>query len=424
MLRKEADDMGSESGGVGLLQGLDEFIDDNPGTTATAAGGEEAQPAMKSIDDSVPGSEESSEEKEEAPRDAPDDEIEDFDPGLPNIGEEDVVVKDEKTDDFDPAAFDEQTAVLLKAIEDKGHPGDVFKAQREELKAYKEAGSSISQFEEKIAALEAEKAALQEKADEVEAMREKVQGITSRNAELYLEELPEYKSQVVEPHNEITETVAAMAAARGVDESEIWSAIKQKDLVSRNKAIDDLEAKIGSRNALAVQQISGDLRKIAKLDQEMRSNAEEVVAKAKLSDQKASESEVAQNAGIFKASTSESFDRYAKKIPGFTDDTGNLTDAAKSARGRGSSVDFQNLKPNDVGYMVFTAQALPQALKHIKALENENRDLRVAAGAKAKDIAVGSTVKKSAPDDDIDTKTGEQKTFLSGFLQQDFASAT
>jgi len=255
-------------------------------------------------------------------------------------------------------------------------------------------------------------------------MQDRVNRVTSRNAELLLEELPEYQEKVAIPHQTLRETVTALAEAREVPETEIWAAIKEPDLVKRNQAIDQLEEKIGARNALAVQQMATNIRVIAQEDQRMRKDAESIVQRSKEREATMSEEEKARRVSAFQSAAKQSFQRYAVKVPGFVDDTGNMTDLAKTAQARGVTVDVNELGSGDLGYMVFTAQALPQALRHIETLERENRDLRVAAGEKAKDIAPGGSKKKVVKDPHINQETGQPRTFMEGFMSEEFDSAT
>lgn len=450
VLRNEAND--SDAGGVGskgLIAGLENFIDENPGATLTKNSTEAAQSSGRQRSDDAPPaggdgdedppSNEPLKDSRGLPRsfeddfsdDAPagkpagekgeDEEEEEDDFGLPGLGEKADPPEGKKEDPkpFDEAAFDKQTEQEVAGLDPK--QGEAWRTLKNEVKALRKAEADRAGFNERLKQLEEENQALKETAGEVEAMRERVKSVTSRNAELLLEDSAEYQSKVVVPHKDITETIDALAEARGVPKEEIWAAIRENEPVKRMAMIDALEEKIGGRHALAVQQMATDMRIIARHDQEMRANAEQIVEQAKRADLQTREKSSEADIEAFRASARESFTRYADRIPGFTDETKNLTDAAEAARAKALTVDVTKLASGDLGYMVFSVQALPAALRELKRLRTENRDLRVAAGKKE---TIGPGQRKKREGDGpahIDEQTGQPRTFMSGFMQQDFS---
>lgn len=438
-LRKPDDDGGGGGGGhddaspKGLVAGLEGFINDNPDATATSKGGQKAQGSGGddgddggAMGDPIPGITNDDDDDNDEPivksiADDDDGDIDDF--GLPDIGGKTGDEPAAKKPGFDEAAFDAETATILKSIEDKGHPGDVYKDLRLKLKDYEKSTAVAPELQSKLDALETKNRELEEKAARVEAMEEKVKKVTSRNAELLLEESDEYQSKVAVPHTEISKTVTALSEAKGVAEIELWAAIKENDPVKRMSMIDALESKIGGRHALTVQNMANDIRVIARTDQAMRADAENIINQSKQRDTEAQNSFSKERVGEFQSAAREAFTRYADRIPEFVDDSKLMTDAAKSAQAKALNVDVANLSPGDMGYMVFSTQALPSALRELKRLQSENRDLRVAAGDRAKDIAPGSSRKKAAePSKHIDPATQKPRTFMEGFMNEDFSS--
>ena len=441
VLRNEAD--GSDGGGgsdsdnqaKGLVSGLETFINDNPGTTGTSASSQQAQGNGQASDDSDSDNFDSGNRAPDpkdntapAPKvsetktsdETDDDDDDDF--GLPDLGGD--VEPEKKSADvtFDEASFDAQTDKEVEGLDPK--QGESWKQLKGELKKYKQGEISATQLQTRVTELESKNQELEETAARVKAMEERVKSVTSRNAELLLEESDEYQNKVALPHEELSKTVAALSEAKGISANDLWAAIKENDPVKRMSMIDSLEGKIGARHALTVQGMADDIRMIARTDQHMRADAEKIVEKHKAADLESRQGDVEKQIGQFQNAAKESFKQYSDRIPGFTDDSKSLTDEAKSAQAKAMNIKANDLSSGDLGYMVFSTQALPAALRAIKRLESENRDLRVVAGDRAKDIAPGGTKKKVAPDNShMNSDTGKPKTFMEGFLNEDFIAS-
>ena len=411
-----------EGSSDGLVSGLESFIDSNPDVTATATSKEKAEPKVDDADDdggigflsgdSAPPTRGEEEKK------ADESEKEDDDLGLPELGSA-PKAEERKEDEFDEAAFDAQTNKEIEGLDPS--KGDAWKALKEEIKQYKKGEITSTQLQTQLEELKAKNAELEESAAKEKAMEEKVSSITKRNAELLLEENPEYQDKVAVPHDEISKTVKALSEAKSVSQAEIWSAIRENDPVKRMNMIDALESKIGGRHALTVQQMADDIRVVARIDQEMRASAVEIVEKARQEELASREEGSKHSVASFQASAKDAFSRYADKVPGFVDDTKNMTDAAKAAQARALTVDIENLNSGDLGYMVFSTQAFPAALREIKRLQSENRDLRVASGG-GRNIALGSSSKKEPESSHVNKETGEPLTFMERFERAEFSA--
>ena len=168
-LRDDEAEAGGE--GAGLVAGLDKFLDDNPDASAT----EDVETPV--VDDS------------EAPEKSPADEGavlsgEDEDFGLPTIRKEPEVSNEEpvtETVEFDESEFDEATNQEIKGLDPS--QGEAWKKLKEELKSYKKGEVQLPEIQKKLEALEQENRNLRDTADEVEAIKERMKSVTSRNAE-------------------------------------------------------------------------------------------------------------------------------------------------------------------------------------------------------------------------------------------------
>ena len=401
---------------MGLIAGLDKFLEENPDATGKEGSTETVEPISPS-EEIVP-SDDSPPEKSGG---VLTEQEEDF--GLPTLGKEGGEKLEEVSEEvsqFNEEAFDDETTNEVKGLDPA--KGEAWKKLKEELKGYKKGEIQLPEVQGKLEALEKENVTLRETADEVEAIKTRMRSVTSRNAELLLEESDDYYNGVVAPHKEISSTIEALSEAKGISEAEIWDVIKENDAAKRITKLDELERHIGGRNSLLVQNMANDMRSIAYKDKEMRDNAETIVGQSRNADARVQEERTATQVADFKTSAKQAFGLHASKIPGFADDSGILTDAGRAAQANTTTVDVSALSSGDLAYMAFTTEALPQSLRTIKSLEKENRDLRVAAGGRASDILPGGSNKK-AVEDDIDPKTGTPLGLLDLMATQKFDSA-
>ena len=161
---------GEEQDGVGLAAGLDAFIEENEVVTATASSTEEATSAGESgatdnkyLDGPIV-------EGEGLPSD---DGAEEDDFGLPEIGAQ--VESEEKSPEepaFDEDAFDAETAKEMVGLDP--NKGAAWKALKEKVKGFEKEGSITPSLQAELDALKTENLTLRETADQIDAMREKV----------------------------------------------------------------------------------------------------------------------------------------------------------------------------------------------------------------------------------------------------------
>ena len=392
--------------GGGLIDGLSAFMDKNPDAKPMPDPGAPVAPVVPDKVDDAPVVDKDT------------DKLPDLDLELPGLPGAEVTPAPVASEAFDESAFDAATTAMLASLEEKGHPGDVYKDLRAKLKDFEKNGSVDPAQAARIAELEAENTTLSASAAEVQAMKDRVASVTSRSAVLLLEENSDYQSRVSAPYQEITETVDALSEVKGIPSTEIWAVIKENDPVKRMVGLDALEVKLGEgggRYALQVGNMANDIRKISALDAQMRGDAEAIVAAAKEKELGLSSKDQESRAQAYKVASSESFTRHASKIPGFTDATGNMTDAAKTAMAQTQIVDVSKLESGDLGYMAFAVNALPQALRHVKAMEAEIQDLRVAAGGNRPAISGGK-----APSKAPESQDEKNKGFMDNFMKQNF----
>ena len=190
---------------MGLIAGLDKFLEENPDATAKEGSTETVEPISPS-EEIVP-SDDSPPEKSGG---VLTEQEEDF--GLPTLGKEGGEKLEEVSEEvsqFNEEAFDDETTNEVKGLDPA--KGEAWKKLKEELKGYKKGEIQLPEVQGKLEALEKENVTLRETADEVEAIKTRMRSVTSRNAELLLEESDDYYNGVVAPHKEISSTIEALS---------------------------------------------------------------------------------------------------------------------------------------------------------------------------------------------------------------------
>jgi hypothetical protein len=162
--------------------------------------------------------------------------------------------------------------------------------------------------------------------------------------------------------------------------------------------LEALHQKVGARTAGRIERFCDDYKAAQEKGAELLANSGKNAERARLARDQAAREEANQKVELFKSSVEGSFTNYAKRIPGFTDSSGNLTDLAKATMAKTASVDLHSLGADDLGYMAFAANVLPEARKAIVALQKE---LSILKGSKPAPKALdGSTAPQREPEDD------------------------
>lgn len=322
---------------------------------------------------------------------------------FPSIGqsEEEDESGEEKRDSFDEDAFDKQTETILKALEEKGHPGDVYKQLRTELKESKQELSSRSPSPDPEAeTLRAQIEELSKFKEEAEGLRQRNEELLKVNDEVAVRNSEEYVNSVRKPIEEMDAIVTAMAEQAGIDPSILGAIITETDVVKQDKMIEDVEMKLGRRSAGRLERLADDFKQIQTKERDMLSNASKTIESSRAQREEAQRAQLRERAEQYKSSVKTVFGKYAERVPGFTDSSGNLTDLAKSIESKTATIDPSTLDPSDLSFMAFSANALPELRKAYVALQKEVSLLKGNKPANA--IGDGATPKAKAKDDGPD----------------------
>lgn len=304
----------------------------------------------------------------------------------------------QKVEDAPDLDFDAQTDAIVAAITAKGHPGDEYKRLRAELKALKTAKpiadiDSIPEVQTlKQKAAEAEQLRL-----EAEALRQRNKELLQVNNEVEVKESDEFISKVTKPIENIEAMVKQIAAVSEIDASTLFSIIAEPDIIKQDKLLEQLHQKVGSRTAGRIERFCDDYKAAEAKGAELLASSGKNAEKARLARETAAREEASRKVELFKASVESSFTKYAKAVPGFTDSSGNLTDVAQAAMASASVVDLNSLGPDDIGYLAFTANALPEVRRALAAAKKE---LAILKGTKKPTAPIAGNTAPPPPKED------------------------
>jgi hypothetical protein len=276
---------------------------------------------------------------------------------------------------FDEAAIDAETEAETKGMDAKA--GEKWKALKARLKETLKENTTLKSSPTKVPAeVEVELADLRVKAAEVEALRQRNAELLKVNDVVAVRESPEFIAAVTAPVDEMERIVVQMAEGASLDANDLFAVITETDIAKQDKMLDQLQAKLGTRMAGRLERLSDDYKAIQKKSSAMLAEAPKHVESSRLARQQEVVAETARKTAAFKSATEASFQTYAKRVPGFTDSSGQLTDLAKATLAKTTAVDPSTLEASDLGYMAFCTEAFPEARRAILRLEKENAILR------------------------------------------------
>lgn len=386
-LRNEANNEEPNYEAEGLGAALAKFRAENPPDDGAATfGGNDDPPAIDQ-----PGGGEDAPTKEDPPADEPD-EIE-----FPEIGVKPV---DAEVKPFDEAAFDKETEAEVSGLDPK--QAGAWKKMKERMKAAEKKAAELAAAKpaEPTPEIAAELARLKALEVEAEGLRQRNQELLRANDQTAVRESDEFKKHVTAPLDEMAGVIRAMADASEIDPATLAAIIEETDVAKQDKMIDALGTKLSPRALNRVERLADDYKAITLKEREMLAEAGKTIEQQRVARLAAEREEQNRRAMAFKASVEDSFTKYAAAVPGLTDSSGALTDLGQALLAKTSTVDITKLGPDDLGYLAYTANALPEMRRELVKLRKENAILR---GSKPREtVATGSAPPPTPPADDVE----------------------
>ena len=428
-LMNEAEEM--EASGGGMTDMMNDFFSEAPDGVMPEKSLEDIDSEPK---EAVKAPEAAQEEEEpplgdEAPEKKPDaaegdSEESDDEDEFPDLGSDDTA--DDQAEEFNEEAFDKETQALLKSIEEKGHPGDVYKKLRAELKEAK-----LSQGVKQVSPDDIpEYVELKKEVEELKSIKDEVEGLRQQRDELLkvadeaaIEVLPEFVKNVKEPLATMDQDLNAIATATGVEKAALLAVIREKDVAKQDKMIGELEESLSRRALSRLERIIEDYPKVIETRDRMYENKSAEIAKSRenqeLESKKKSEAQIQE----FHAHTKEAFTRYAKSIPGFIDSTGNLSQMAQTEMKKAMAINIHDLSTGDVAFLAFAARAIGPMREEIRRLQGSSGAPKQPSSKPAKINDPGSAKPKKSEEDGPESfmKAMEGKNFT---FDNNFAGAS
>jgi hypothetical protein len=301
---------------------------------------------------------------------------------------------------FDEAAFDKETEDEIKGLDPK--QTGAWKKIKERVKAAEKKAAELSSAAPAKPApeVEAELARLKTLEQEAEGLRQRNQELLRANDQTAMRESDEFKKAVTAPLDEMANIIRTMAEASEIDPSTLAAIIEETDIGKQDKMIDALGSKLSPRALNRVERLADDFKAITHKERELLAEAGTKLEAQRIARQAAEKEEQGRRVTAFKAAVTDAFKTYAAAVPGFTDSSGALTDLGEAILAKTSTVDINNLGPDDLGYLAYTANALPEMRRELVKLRTENSILK---GSKPRsDVAAGAAPSTPREDPDLE----------------------
>lgn len=301
---------------------------------------------------------------------------------------------------FDEAAFDAETEAEVKALDPK--QAGAWKAVKERMKAAEKKAAALAETvvqAKPTPEIEAEIARLKAFEVEAEALRQRNQELLRANDQTAVRESDDFKRQVSAPLDEMEGIIRTMAAAAEIEPAALAAVIEETDIAKQDAMIDALGNKLSARALSRVERLADDYKAISVKERDMLAEAGRTIEQQRVARQAAEREEQGRKSVAFKASVADAFKQYAATVPGFTDSSGRLTDLGEAIMAKTQTVDIAALGPDDLGYLAYTANAMPEMRRELVKLRQENSVLR---GSKPRGgVAPGAVVAPVRGDEDL-----------------------
>lgn len=296
----------------------------------------------------------------------PEDEEEEF----PELGKP---AEAPKPDDFDEAAFDAETEKEIKGMDPKA--GAKWKALKAEVKASKQQLHELKGKTVVPKEVEAELVQLRETATakeaEATALRQRNEELLKVNDTVAVRESEAFIKQIKEPVAEMEQIIVQMATSANLDPSVLFQILEEQDIGKQDKALDQIQGKLGSRLSGRLERLADDYKAIQAKSAQMLADAPKTLAAERARREQAAIEEKNTRLTSFRSATKESFTAYGSRVPGFTDSAGQLTDVARATLEKTASIDPDTLSPNDWAFMAFTANSFPEMRRAYVKLQKD-----------------------------------------------------
>ncbi len=309
---------------------------------------------------------------------------------------------------LDEAAFDKATDDLTHGMDKKA--GEKFRELRASNKEFQKRLAEQSVPE----AVQKELAELKLAAEEREGLKAKVQTLSNMSARVKMENSPEYAAEVLEPAGSIFAAADEISESYEGDVKIIRSILVERDRKVQTAMMKEHLSEISEYDRSEVHRLAYDYRKLVEKRDTLLTRSEEVLAELETNRITREKKELADHHRNVQIIQKDVWKKYEDKIPGLLADDGTETEAYKTLRAKGLSIDFTKAKGKDLAFASFAGSLLPFAVTQIKALREqlatyEKSDSNAQRRSPSPSQIIGGNNPSSGMDDDFLTDMAKQR---------------
>lgn len=328
--------------------------------------------------------------------------------------EENTSEESKKEGDFDPDSYDAQTQKMVKAMEEKGHPGDAFAEVRAELKKAKEALSKQQPSED----IQAELKELRSISEQYEGLKQRLDEVSSESAQLKVQNSPEYEREVLAPVSKILERAEQIAEVYEVEAAVLKDIVRNPDIKQRDQMLKEYAETLGPVGSGEIGRLASEFSSYRDKREQMLENAEAELERLQIQEIKANELALKAHNEQMQTLQKSMWESNKELIPGFVQENGEVTETYTKMMSKGLSIDFSKARAKDQAFAAFAGTVLPHMAKELAILKKELSEYKQSEETtKRSSPAPSSSVKQTQSSSD----SKKPKTFLEAAAEIEFS---
>jgi hypothetical protein len=328
--------------------------------------------------------------------------------------EEETPEESKNESNFDPDSYDAQTQKMVKAMEEKGHPGDAFAEVRAELKKAKEALLKQQPSED----IQSELKELRSKAEQYEGLKQRLDEVSAESAQLKVQNSPEYEREVLAPVSKILERAEQIAEVYEVESAVLKDIVRNPDIKQRDQMLKEYAETLGPVGSGEIGRLASEFSSYRDKREQMLENAEAELERLQVQELKANELALKAHNEQVQALQKNMWESNKELIPGFVQENGEVTETYTKMMSKGLSIDFSKARAKDQAFAAFAGTVLPHMAKELAILKKELAEYKQSEETtKRSSPTPSSSVKQTQSSSD----SKKPKTFLEAAAEIEFS---
>jgi hypothetical protein len=303
---------------------------------------------------------------------------------------------------------------MVKAMEEKGHPGDAFAEVRAELKKAKEALSKQQPSED----IQAELKELRSISEKYEGLKQRLDEVSSESAQLKVQNSPEYEREILAPVSKILERAEQIAEVYEVEASVLKDIVRNPDIKQRDQMLKEYAETLGPVGSGEIGRLASDFSSYRDKREQMLENAEAELERLQVQEIKANELALKAHNEQMQTLQKSMWESNKELIPGFVQENGEVTETYTKLMSKGLSIDFSKARAKDQAFAAFAGTVLPHMAKELAIIKKELSEYKQSEETtKRSSPAPSSSVKQTQSSSD----GKKPKTFLEAAAEIEFS---